>query len=427
LFFHSLNRRLFIKSSAIGMVAMCAGGVPRFLERLLAGAAHAAPIQHRRKTLVAIFQRGAMDGLMAVSPFGDDGLRRLRPRLAMSMFDPDEEARLLDLGGGFGLHPAFGAFEALYNEGSLAVVHGAGSPNNTRSHFDAQDYMETGTPFRKGTDSGWLNRALAQNGSREAGDSPFRAVSLTSSLPRSLYGSVPALAVADLTRFGLGKPVKGRLQSPPAKGFESLYGRTSQELLNEVGGDSFAAMHTLAEMDVSMYRPSAGAEYPTSPLGKALTQIAYLIKARVGLEVAFAETGGWDTHVQQGAAQGAFANRARDLANSIAAFWTDLGAHRDDVVLLTMTEFGRTVHQNGSGGTDHGRASCLFVLGVGVDGGKVYGSIPQLRRDDLEDGRDLPVVVDFRSVFAEVAGHWFDIGGDDNLFPGWDGNRIKLF
>jgi uncharacterized protein (DUF1501 family) len=422
-----LNRRVFLKSSAIGMVSLCAGGTPRFLERLLAGVANAAPIQDRRKTLVAIFQRGAMDGLMAVPPFGDDGIKRLRPRLTMSMFDPDTEARLLDLGAGFGLHPALGAFEPMYNDGTLAVVHGVGSPNKTRSHFDAQDYMETGTPFRKGTASGWLNRVLDENGGGGPGASPFRAVSLTASLPRSLYGGVPSLAVADLTRFGLGQSLKRKLDAPPARGFESLYDQTSQELLHDVGEDSFAAIHTLSEMDVSQYRPAPGAEYPRSPLGKSLTQIAYLIKARVGLEVAFAETGGWDTHVQQGTVRGAFANRAGDLARSISAFWTDLGGYRDDVMLLTMTEFGRTVHENGSGGTDHGRASCLFVLGASVNGGTVYGSIPPLRRDELEDGRDLPVVVDFRSVFAEVSGQLFNIHEDDVLFPGWNGARLKLF
>jgi uncharacterized protein (DUF1501 family) len=425
--FRHLNRRVFLKSSAIGMVSLCAGDPPRFLQRLLAGVAGAAPIQDRRKTLVAIFQRGAMDGLMAVPPFGDDGIHTLRPRLAMSLFDPDAEARLLDLGSGFGMHPALAPLETLYSDGALAVVHGVGSPNTTRSHFDAQDYMETGTPFRKGTESGWLNRVLVAGAGTAAGSNPFRAVSLTASLPRSLYGSAPALAVADLTRFGLDRSLKRALKEPPARGFESLYEQTSQELLHGVGHDSFAAMHTIAEMDISQYRPAAGADYPRSPLGRSLTQIAYLIKARVGLEVAFAETGGWDTHVQQGTVRGAFANRAGDLSQSIAAFWTDLGDRRDDVVLLTMTEFGRTVHENGSGGTDHGRASCLFVLGAAVNGGRVYGSVPPLRRDELEDGRDLPVVVDFRSVFAEVAGTLFGLDDDDAVFPGWDGERLKLF
>jgi len=372
---HKLNRRHFVKSSAVAMVSLSSGGAPRFLERLLAGVASAAHIQDRRKTLVAIFQRGAMDGLMAVPPLGDEGMRALRPRLTMDVLAPDPAGRLLDLGAGFGLHPALAALENMYNDGALAVVHGVGSPNKTRSHFDAQDYMETGTPFRKGTETGWLNRVLSASGGGGPGTSPFRAVSLTPSLPRSLYGSVPSLAVADLTRFGLGQSMQRRLGTPPTRGFEALYDQTSQELLHDVGKDSFGAIHALSEMDVLQYRPAAGAEYPRSPLGESLKQIAYLIKARVGLEVAFAETGGWDTHVQQGTVRGTFANRAGDLARSMAAFWTDLGGHRDDVVLLTMTEFGRTVHENGSGGTDHGRASCLFVLGTGVNGGKVYGSI----------------------------------------------------
>jgi len=426
---HKLNRRVFINSSAIGVISLCAGGTPRFLERLLVGVADAAPVQRRRKTLVAIFQRGAMDGLMAVPPIGDDGLRKLRPRLGMSIDARDTDARLFDLGEGFGLHPAFNALTPMYRDGVLAVVHGVGSPNTTRSHFDAQDYMETGTPFRKGTSTGWLNRTLAaaDDESAEVDASPFRAVSMTSSLPRSFYGDVPVLAVADLTQFGVGQSLRRKIQSPPAAGFESLYERTSQELLHDVGQESFEAVHVLSELDVARYSPAPGADYPTSPLGKSLKQIAFLVKSGVGLEVAFAESGGWDTHVQQGTVQGAFANRARDLADAIGAFWNDLGDNRDDVVLLTMTEFGRTVHENGSGGTDHGRASCLFVLGAGVDGGRVFGAIPPLRREELEDGRDLPVTIDFRSVFAEVAGRQFGIGDDEFLFPGWEGKRYSLF
>jgi uncharacterized protein (DUF1501 family) len=335
----------------------------------------------------------------------------------------DTEQRPLGLGEGFGLHPAFRTLLPYYEEGMLAIVHGVGSPNTTRSHFDAQDFMETGTPFRKGTESGWLNRALQHIDGEQT---PFRAVSLTPSLPRSLYGVEPALAVADLTQFKLGGGRGRRLVTPPSGGFEALYEETSVELLRGTGEESFDAIETLADLDVANYRPISGAEYPPSPLGRSLKQIAFLIKARVGLEVACAESGGWDTHVQQGTFQGAFANRARDLSQSIAAFWKDIGDDRDDVVLMTMTEFGRTVHENGSGGTDHGRASCFFVLGTSVDGGSVHGEIPRLRRDELEDGRDLPVTTDFRSVFAEVAGGHFGIRDDGTLFPGWDGERYRL-
>jgi len=172
-----MNRRIFVKSGAIGLISLCAGPTapPRFLQRLIAGVAGAAPIQDRRKTLVAIFQRGAMDGLMAVSPIGDGGLHELRPRLAMDTDASDAQTRLIDLGNGFGLHPALDTLAPMYRDGALAVVHGVGSPNKTRSHFDAQDYMETGTPFRKGTSSGWLDRVLAASG-RGGHESPFRAV-----------------------------------------------------------------------------------------------------------------------------------------------------------------------------------------------------------------------------------------------------------
>jgi uncharacterized protein (DUF1501 family) len=314
----------------------------------------------------------------------------------------------------------------MYQDGTLAVVHGIGSPNNTRSHFDAQDFMETGTPFDKGTHSGWLGRALGLIDEEGHVKSPFRAVSLTSSLPRSFYGDDSALAVTDLTRFSLGGG-RRNTGTTPATGFESLYEQTSSDLLRGTGEESFDAMRTLSELNVSGYRPASGANYPDTPLGRALKQIAFLIKSQVGLEVAFAETGGWDTHVQQGTVQGAFANRARDLATAIHAFWMDLDDYRDDVVLMTMTEFGRTVHENGSGGTDHGRASCMFVLGSSVDGGRVHGTIPALRPEDLEDGRDLPVRIDFRSVFAEVAGVHLKIDDDAGLFPGWAGNRYPLF
>ena len=420
---HNWSRRLFLKTASLSMIALGSVGTPPFLGRL-AETARASGLVRRRKTLVTIFQRGAMDGVMAVPPLGDSGLMQLRPRLAMSERERDAARRLLDLGDGFGLHPAFETLHPYYKEGSLAIVHGVGSPNTTRSHFDAQDYMETGTPFRKGTPSGWLNRAIAL--AHEQEHTPFRAVSLTPAMPKSLYGDEEALAVADLSQFRVHDAKRRRLNVDMSKGFESMYEQTTIELLRGTGEESFDAIDTLEQLDVSSYRPANGAQYPNSPLGRALRQIAFLVKAQVGLEVAFAESGGWDTHVQQGTVQGAFANRARDLSQSIDAFWTDLGVHRDDVVLMTMTEFGRTVHENGSGGTDHGRASCMFVLGAGVAGGRVHGSIPRLVPGELEDGRDLPVTTDFRALFAGVAGHHLAINDDDALFPDWDGERLPL-
>jgi uncharacterized protein (DUF1501 family) len=414
-----IDRRAFLKAGGIALFSLGPG--PSFLGR----AALAAPgpgSLRRRKVLVTIFQRGAMDAVMAVPPLGGSQLGRLRPRLAMSAARAAGDEALIDLDVGFGLHPAFGELKTLWQDRRLAIVHAVGSPDPTRSHFDAQDYMETGTPGRKGTASGWLNRVAGELGHDAT---PFRSVAMTAALPRSFYGPAPALAVTDLRSFKVDLP--GRVASRTAgQGFEALYEETSQELLRDTAHETFEAIDMLQKLDVSRYRPAAGARYPKSPLGRSLQQIAFLVKSDVGLEVAFAESGGWDTHVQQGTAGGSFAQRAADLSRSIAAFWHDLGTYRDDVVVMTMTEFGRTVAENGSGGTDHGHGSCLFVLSNDVDGGKVHGDFPGLDRDVLYEGRDLPVTTDFRAVFAEVAGQHLGIAADAALFPGWTGGRIPL-
>lgn len=416
-----LTRRVFLKGGGMALLAFGAG--PTFLNRAaLAAAPKASP--GRRKVLVTIFQRGAMDGLMAVSPVGDRSLASYRPRLGMSAATASEpESAMLDLGIGFGLHPAFSDLTPLWKERRLAVVHAVGSPDPTRSHFDAQDYMETGTPGRKGTASGWLNRAAGLLGHDAT---PFRAVAMTPALPRSLYGDTSALAVTNLADFKVRLPGADHVAKSAAGGFESMYEQTSQSLLQSSGAEAFDAIHMLSDAHLASYRPDPAANYPSSPLAQSLRQIAQLVKSDVGLEVAFAESGGWDTHVQQGTSNGTFARRARDLGQTIAAFWTDLGAAQSDVVLMTMTEFGRTVRENGSGGTDHGHGSCLFVLGDQVDGGKVHGRLESLAQDALYEGRDLPVTTDFRAVFSEVAGKHLGIRDHAKLFPDWNGGRISL-
>jgi uncharacterized protein (DUF1501 family) len=414
-----LSRRAFLKTTGLALVAFGASGTPLFLKR-----AAAETRASKRKVLVTIFQRGAMDGVMAVSPYGDAQLQKVRPRLAMSAPNSGGENALLDLDGRFGFHPAFQPMLPLFQRKELAIVHGVGSPEQTRSHFDQQDYMESGTPGRKGTPDGWLNRVAKELGT---GTSPFKAVAMTSALPRALYGDVSALAISNLADFGVKAP--GAMQAAMAAGqsFEALYEQTSQTLLRGAGQESFDAIKLLSKIDVKNYRPLEGAEYPRSPLGNSLKQIALLVKADVGVEIAFAESGGWDTHVQQGTARGNFANRAKDLAQAIAAFWKDLEAYHDVVTLMTMTEFGRTIAENGSNGTDHGRGSCLFVLGSTVMGGKVHGVVPNsLSPENLEDGRDLPVTTDFRAVFAEVAGKHLSIKDDSRIFPNWNGNRLEL-
>jgi uncharacterized protein (DUF1501 family) len=378
-------------------------------------------VSGKRPVLVAIFQRGAMDGLMAVSPLEEPLLSQYRPHLAM-VRNPEEGGEgLIALDGLHGMHPALGPLVSPYREGHLAIVHGVGSPDATRSHFDAQDYMETGTPGRK---SGWLNRAA---GMLTGEATPFRTVAMTSSLPRSLYGDQPALAIADLQSFGFGGARASDGGSVLLRGFESLYRKAAEPILQEAGSESFEALRLLSVSNRESYRPAPGAHYPDTRFGKSLRQTAQMIKSDIGLEVAFAEMEGWDTHRQQGASTGRFARLSGELANGISAFWTDLGDERERVVLMTMTEFGRTVRENGSGGTDHGRASCLFLLGHRVKGGAVHGGIPSLREDDLEEGRDLPVRIDFRSVFAEVATQHLGLADAEDLFPGWEGGRMDLF
>lgn len=399
------------------------GGIPAFMAEAAASEKILGPYK-RKRVLVCIFQRGAMDGLMAVTPFSDTYLQAARPNLSLPAVAGGRMNALIDLDGKWGLHPGMKAFEPLFREGRLAVVHGIGSPNNTRSHFDAQDYMESGTPFDKGTASGWLNRAVGLLGHDAL--TPFAAVSLTSALPRSFYGDNPSLAISNLQDFAIQLRGNPAAAHTAAKSFEDLYDRTSARLLHDAGKESFEAMKMLQQADLRNYRPAAGAVYPNTALGNSMRQIAQLIRMDVGLEVAFTESNGWDTHFNQGTDNGVFARSITDLSNSIAAFWRDLDVYQDDVTVMTMTEFGRTVHQNGTGGTDHGRASCNFILGSRVDGGQVHGDVPALARENLEDGRDLPVTTDFRSVFSAVADAHLQASNDKVLFPGWSGKKASV-
>jgi len=415
-----IERRAFMKSGALALFASGFGGLPSFIAQAANSNKIIQPYK-KNKTLVCIFQRGAMDGLMTVSPYADTNLKILRPSLYMS--PSEKEGGLIDLDGKFGLHPAMAALSGYFTDKQMAIVHGVGSPNNTRSHFDAQDYMEAGTPYNKGTASGWLNRVVGLMG-HEA--SPFRAVSLTNSLPRSLYGNNEALAISNLQDFAIQARNTPITMNSASKSFEQLYDQTSSSLLSKTGKESFDALKMLNLNTLKNYQPAKDIVYPTSALGNALKQIAVLIKMNLGLEVAFAESGGWDTHVNQGTTNGGLARNLKDFSESIAAFWKDLAAYQDDVTVMTMTEFGRTAHQNGTGGTDHGRASCLFVLGNDVQGGKVYQNLKSLAKEDLEDGRDLPVSTDFRSVFSAVANRHLNINDNKILFPEWSGNSLNL-
>lgn len=417
------TRKAFLKSGAIAAFGISIGGVPGFVAR---AAQHfqSKQLYQKNKILICIFQRGAMDGLMAVTPFNDPYLKKARPGLFMSAAKT-EKVSLIDLDGQFGLHPSMSIFEPLFKNNQLAIVHGIGSPNNTRSHFDAQDYMESGTPFKKSTDSGWLNRAA---GLMTHQATPFRAVSLTPALPRSFYGNASSIAINNLADFKISSNQAKSNLNVTAKSFEDLYDETTNQIIKNTGKETFEAVELLSKLNLKKYQTTQGVIYPNSNLGNALKQIAQLIKSDVGLEIGFAESSGWDTHFNQGTNNGIFARNIGDLSNSIAALWNDLGDDlKDNVVIMTMTEFGRTVKQNGTNGTDHGRASCNFILGTNIKGGKVYGDIKPLSIENLEDGRDLPVTTDFRSVFNEVAQKHLNIKNTKQLFPDWDGGNLDLF
>jgi uncharacterized protein (DUF1501 family) len=401
------TRRVFLKAGAAAVVGL--GTVPRFLVR----AAFAAPGTYGNKVLVAIFQRGAADGLNMVVPFAERQYYAVRPTLAIRPPARGSTDTAIDLDGFFGLHPALAPFKPLYDHGRLAIVHAVGSPDSTRSHFDAQDFMESATPGIKSTPDGWLNRYLKAK-TRE-GASPFRAVAMGTRLPRSLMGEASAIAMSSIRDFDVRA---GMVGASTRAGFEAMYEQGVRDLLHGTGRETFEAVRMLKAADPTRYQPANGAEYPWGPVGMALQQIAQLIKANIGLEIAFADSGGWDTHVAQGGVQGQMANRLTDFSQAIAALYQDLGERMQDVMIVTMSEFGRTVKENGNRGTDHGHANVMFMLGGPVKGGRVYGMWPGLEAEQLFEGRDLALTTDFRDVFGEVLRRHLGLVEVGQVFPG---------
>jgi len=363
--------------------------------------------------LITIFQRGAVDGLNMVVPFGERAYYSSRPSIAIGRPGSGPGAAI-DLDGFFGLHPRLAPLEPFFRNGQMAIVHACGSPDTTRSHFDAQDYMETATPGVKSTSDGWLNRYLHAREHQAA--TPFRAVALAPQLPRSLQGGAPALAIGQIDRFGIRA---GQSTEMVQSSFEREYAAAADRVLNTTSRDAFSAIRMLKEADPQRYTPANGAEYPASGFGLALRQIAQLVKADLGLEIAFAESGNWDHHANEGAAVGQLANRLDDHARGIAALIRDLGDRMQDVVILTMSEFGRTVAENGNRGTDHGHGNAMMILGGGVRGGKVYGRWPGLAPEQRHEGRDLTITTDFRAVFNEVVREHLGLTDTRTVFPGF--------
>jgi uncharacterized protein (DUF1501 family) len=398
----AISRRYFLKSGAVALASFA--GPPSFLVRTALAQQNSA---HRKDhpIVIAIFQRGAADGISMVVPFGDSFYASARPQIAIPEPMRGGDERTIDLDGFFGLHPSLVSLKQIYDEGHLAIVHAVGSPDTTRSHFDAQDYMESGAPGNKSVNDGWLNRYL--QASPEQNASAFRAVALSPTVPRSLAGSAPAVAMQRVADFG----IRGGRSTPEI-----------EELFADLYKDTFDAVKTLRSATQEQYTPAAGVQYPATPFARSLQQIAQLIKSDMGVEVAFAEVGGWDTHANQGSSRGQLANQLKNFGDGLAAFYRDLGDHMRNVIILTMTEFGRAVRQNGSGGTDHGHASCLFVAGGAVKGGKVYGRWPGLAPEQLHEGRDLALTTDFRNVFSEILVKHMGMRDAARVFPNFNPN-----
>jgi uncharacterized protein (DUF1501 family) len=381
----SISRRYFLKNGGIAMLGMAS--LPSFLQRA------AATTGSGKKKMVVLFQRGAMDGLNVVVPFGEPNYYHLRPTISIPEPRRGGTDAALDLDGFFGLHPSLQPLYPLFQNRQLAIVQAVGSPDPSRSHFDAQDFMESGTPGVKSTEDGWLNRALQS----------------------TLAGSAPAVAIPDLKQFKMFGP-----QQTTEGGFEAMYAQTVDQALRGVGQETFEAIDQLKKINPDNYQPENGADYPTSRFGKSLMEIAELFKADLGLEVAFLDSGGWDHHVNEGGVQGQLANLLRDLGQGIAAFHQDMGDRMGDVVFVSMSEFGRTAHENGNRGTDHGHANCMFLMGGDIKGGRVYSRWPGMSDGQLYEGRDLAVTTDYRSVLSEVMNKHLAGSNLKTVFPGFN-------
>ena len=399
------SRRIFIKNSALAIFGV--GAIPAWLSRSV----YAADAKPRKKILVAIFQRGAVDGLNVVVPFGEPRYYQLRPTIAIPKPD-GTSASAVDLDGFFGLHPSLASLKPMFDARHLAIVDAVGSPDPTRSHFDAQDYMESGTPGLKATADGWMNRALPKP---TGPPSPLRAISLGSGLSRTLRGRNDAIAVNNLSDFQV------RDQKSAAT-FESMYDHSLDSVLHGTGRETFSAVKMIQSIQKQAYTPANGARYPGGRFGQSLQQIARLIKADVGIEVAFAEIGGWDTHVNEANQLG---RNLTEFGDSLAALYQDLGDRMEDVTVVTMSEFGRTVRENGDRGTDHGHANAMFVMGVDVRGGKVYGEWPGLADEQLYEGRDLNLTTDFRDVLGELVAKHMGNRNLQTVFPGYNNPKFR--
>jgi uncharacterized protein (DUF1501 family) len=401
----ALSRRALLGGSALSSLGFLLGSRRGWAQT-------ATPVEPLpdAPVLLCVFLRGAADGLNIVVPHADDEYYRLRPGIAIPR--PGEKRGAIDLDGRFGLHPRLAPLKAAFDAKELALIHAVGSPHPTRSHFEAQDYMETARVGERSASRGWLANYFASRPSAGAG--VLRAVAVTSRSPLALRGYHDAVIAPDLRDFKLNAPRE--LEPVLAEGFRRLYAEDAQGLAERAGGRALAASDVVARALGKRRRTPPGYGRDTQDFA----DIAKLIKANVGLETAWLDLGGWDTHRAEGSSENGELPRQLDrLARALAAFRADLGPAFQRVVVVVMSEFGRTARENGTGGTDHGHGNVMLVLGGKVQGGRVLGNLPGLAHDQLFEGRDVPVTTDFRDVLAELTERHLRLKDAAPLFPGY--------
>ncbi len=386
---------------------------PAWMPRMAFAPRQAAPCGD---TLVVVFLRGAADALNIVIPHGEEAYYSLRPTLNIPRPDDARSGpgeRTIDLDGFFGLHPSMDPLLPAWQAGHLAVIHACGAPDASRSHFRAMELMERGVEDEKGPASGWIGRHLA---SLDTGNtSPLRAIGLGEMTQRSLHGSVPVTALRSIADFHLGGDLRAAAQMQSA--LATLY--AGDDELSVVGQETLEILGTLEKLNPANYRPGSDVIYPESDFGVGLRQVAMLVKAEVGLEVAAIDLGGWDTHFAQGGSQGLMAGLLSNLAEGLAAVHRDLQDHTDQLSIVVMTEFGRRAHENASLGTDHGHGGIMLLMGGELHGGKVHSEWPGLEDGQLFGPGDLAVTTDYRDVLAEICRKRLNNNALDVIFPGF--------
>jgi uncharacterized protein (DUF1501 family) len=410
-----ITRRDFVKAAGAGAAASMMPGL--FAQDAGKTVARGKP------TLVTIYLRGGQDALNVLVPFGDKRYKEIRPTIAVPEKDSEEDgAGIVALDAMFGLHPSLKALKPLWDAKQLAPICNTGSPHDTRSHFDAQDFMEYAAPGSRTIKAGWLNRYLeATKGKDEKKDDKFtlRALAMQPLLPRACRGCYPVLAVPERNVLNNEK-VLDTFGEMYGSGMESR----EEDPVVAAGQDTIETLKRYKEA-VAKHRGERKVTYPGGGLGSKLQDIASVIHAGVGLEVASLDVGGWDHHANEGGSEGTLATMLKNVGDSLAAFAQDMGDGLSNVMVLVMTEFGRTCRENGNRGTDHGHGGLMLALGGAVKGGKVHGKWTSLEDKDLYQARDLPVTTDFRDVFCEVLRSHMKFEPPKGFFPDYGPGGVK--